>query len=504
MQKKIINIFLITNIIIWLYLTINALLYSWQNKELMDEHVYITNDSVLINVLVQIIVYAIIVVIGKRCISVKNINTRIIAIVVGIVATIMSIYWVIASGTSPQADARAVCLAASKMNAGDYSDLMQGEYVAVYPQQLGLITIMRVLFALFGDMNYLSYQILSALCVFVIIFSIYEFTKLLSNDNKLVEIYSIVLAFLCLPMYMYTAFVYGEILSTTLIMVSLVLFLKIYNKITIVRCVMLAVTCMGAIMARENSLIFVIAMLVILTVKIICRDKRSVALCMALTVIIGTVMQSAFIKILYDSHWEEDTSHLPSLLWVAMGTNDDYGYPGWYNGLATNLFWDNNLDEGASKEAAVEVLKNFAGVCKDNPSYGLDFYNRKITSQWCAPMYQSLVMNNNIEGGQSQIAEAIYHDSRIWAAMDKFMNQYQLVIYISILLLLILMIKNRNIGIEFYVGLMVVFGGFLFSILWEAKTRYVFPYLIVLLPYAAYGMYKVSEVKKADFDRKKR
>ena len=267
---------------------------------------------------------------------------------------------------------------------------------------------------------------------------------------------------------------------------------------------MLALTSMLALMVRKNSLIFVIAMLVILAAKIICNDNRRVALVMVLTVILGTVMQVALVKLLYDRHWENDTTHLPSLLWVAMGTNDDYGYPGWYNGLATNLFWENNLDEEASKEAAVDVIKSFAGVCKSNPAYALDFYNRKITSQWCAPMYQGIVMNNNIEGEQSRIADAVYHDSNIWNMMDAFMNQYQLVVYISILLLLLLMLNKQNVGFEFYTGLMVVFGGFLFSILWEAKTRYVFPYLIVLLPYAAYGLYKVSEVKKADFGRKKR
>lgn len=494
MQKRLINIFLIINIIVWTYLAVNSLLISWVNKELDDEHVYFSKDSILVNIVVLIFVYAIMIVFCRYCTKHNYIRTKTIAIVLGFVATAISIYWVIGSKTSPQADAYAVCIAASRMNSGDYTDLMAGEYVAVYPQQLGLITIMRVLFLLFGDMNYQAYQIMSSLCVFIIVYSVYEMTKILSHDNEIVEIFGLILAFLCLPMYMYTAFVYGEILSTTLIMVALVLFLKTYVKPTIIRYILLAFTSMIAIMARKNSLIFVIAMLVILAVKILFNDKRKTAIFMAVAIIIGTIMQSVIISALYDSHWEDETTHLPALLWIAMGTNDDYGYPGWYNGMATNIYWDNNFDEEASKEAAVEVIKTFAGVCIDNPIYGLDFYNRKITAQWCAPMYQGVVMNNNIEGVQPPIIDAIFHDEKEWKIMDAFMNQYQLVLYSAILILLISMWKNRREGMEFYVGLMVVFGGFLFSILWEAKTRYIFPYLIVLLPYAAIGLYNAKDV----------
>ena len=33
-----------------------------------------------------------------------------------------------------------------------------------------------------------------------------------------------------------------------------------------------------------------------------------------------------------------------------------------------------------------------------------------------------------------------------------------------------------------------IFGGFLFSMLWEAKARYILPYLIYGLPLAAIGL----------------
>lgn len=37
-----------------------------------------------------------------------------------------------------------------------------------------------------------------------------------------------------------------------------------------------------------------------------------------------------------------------------------------------------------------------------------------------------------------------------------------------------------------------VFGGFLFSILWEAKSRYVFPYCVFMILYAPEGLYQTG------------
>ena len=46
--------------------------------------------------------------------------------------------------------------------------------------------------------------------------------------------------------------------------------------------------------------------------------------------------------------------------------------------------------------------------------------------------------------------------------------------------------KNRKtIKLEDYIFLVYIIGGFLFSIMWEAKARYVLPYFICMIPYCA-------------------
>ena len=52
---------------------------------------------------------------------------------------------------------------------------------------------------------------------------------------------------------------------------------------------------------------------------------------------------------------------------------------------------------------------------------------KKITSQWSAPMYQGVVMNDNVVGQKTQLAQAIYNESN-WPKLEGYMNIYQLLI----------------------------------------------------------------------------
>ena len=142
----------------------------------------------------------------------------------------------------------------------------------------------------------------------------------------------------------------------------------------------------------------------------------------------------------------------------------------------------------------------FLQTCREDPAYAVNFYKRKIFSQWNAPMYQCIVMNNHIEGTQSALVQSIYQGTgnRI---LTGYMNIYQLVIYGGVLVFLAVALKKRH-PLESYPLLIAVFGGFLFSVLWEAKARYVYPYFLMMIPYAAMGIGTVSDGLWRRLDKK--
>ena len=51
---------------------------------------------------------------------------------------------------------------------------------------------------------------------------------------------------------------------------------------------------------------------------------------------------------------------------------------------------------------------------------------------------------------------------------------------------LIVLVQNRkNLSAEVIFLLTIFIGGFMFHILWEAKSRYIIPYIVVLIPIAS-------------------
>ena len=107
-------------------------------------------------------------------------------------------------------------------------------------------------------------------------------------------------------------------------------------------------------------------------------------------------------------------------------------------------------------------------------------------------MYQSIVMNNNIAREQTSLADLIFYDKTAWKVLDFYMNIYQLVLYLGVLYLLI-SAWNARYTLQFLVGIIAVYGGFLFSIIWEAKLRYILPYLVIMIPYSVVGLYNLSQ-----------
>lgn len=70
--------------------------------------------------------------------------------------------------------------------------------------------------------------------------------------------------------------------------------------------------------------------------------------------------------------------------------------------------------------------------------------------------------------------------------------------------LLCCILKRKNISNERLLLAIVFLGGFSFHILWEAKSRYIIPYVAILIPIAVVGMSELSEWIKIKIRKNKR
>lgn len=461
-----------------------------------DEFTYLHSDFIIGNVL-----WLAMVVLGtyfirclSNCIAAKRkirVSMDKMAIAVSVFVVLLGIYWIYANPTAPLADQANIVRYASEFNNGDFTGLNKGEYVGTDTHQLGIITVLRILFKFFGDRNVKAFRYFSALMLGILCFSGYWITKILSEHDRTSEIYYFLFVILCVPLYIYVEFIYGEVSSTAMISAAFCLMLECMKKCRPWKLVLLAIVCGIAVQLRMNSWVFIIGFVVAICVKLFSRHDRWIVLT-GISVLIGVFLFNGITHMIYDRKIPEDSKTVPAILYIAMGTNYDKEQPGWFNGYNHVTFQANDYNPDTSKKVAQQTIKEFAGKCREDEQFASDFFTKKLLSQWEVPMYHSISMNNYISGEQAPIVRSIYSGA-LQKPTENFMNVYQLVIYGGILFLLVVKRKKWT-EIDNYSALIGIFGGMLFTLIWEAKARYVFPYFIVMLPYAAVGLRDACEM----------
>lgn len=401
-------------------------------------------------------------------------------------ALLLGIYWVSASGTAPVADQGMICAYANALNDGDFNGIWKGRYLARYDHLLGLTTLLRGLFLIFGRDNYVAFQYFNAVMLPLIVFSGCQIVRKLSGNNDRAEAYYLILIGTCFPMYAYTAFVYGEVSSTAAVLSASWLLLSCLEKFTLPKVIALALMSGIAVQLRKNTLIILIAFIIVVLVRLF-RQLDWRVLVTGLSVLVGVLLVQSMVRGIYRDVWDEEARAIPAILYAAMGLREPDGHPGWNNNYEYIIFAENEDDVEVTTEIAIENIKESLEHFREDPGYMWYFFKTKINAQWQAPMYQSIVMNNNIVREQSRIVQMIYKEEILGKLVKVYMKAFQLFMYGCILLWLLTHWKEKMV-IEKYVLLIAVFGGFLFSIIWEAKTRYIMPYMILMIPYFSMGL----------------
>ena len=423
------RIFHILSIILFLILFVISFCASWVNQwDLKEEYVYRLPDSLWQNLLglsMVLLVFGFVYWLERR--YTLRYRMDIVAGVVSVLVAAISIFWVEASNTVPQADQQAICMCAEEFEAGDFSRLEKGGYVGIYPQQLGLITFVRILFRIFGEGNFKVFQYFNALMAGLLVFSGYQIVKRLSEDNRLMELFYLMLMSVCVPLYCYVPFVYGEIASTALVMLGAWMLLSVCHKFSVPKVIVLSLVMGLAVQFRKNTLIFMVAFLIVAVIRLLRGvDRQRISIIVGM--LLGVLVLQSCVDFCYRGLIPEDSKASPNIAYIAMGVNDDKGMAGWHNGYDVDIMKLTDYDVEAAKQASKEYLAQFWENCRTNPRYALDFYYRKLSMQWNAPMYQCLAMNNMFAEEPVGLAQSVYFGI-LRKIVEKQMNLYQLAVY---------------------------------------------------------------------------
>jgi hypothetical protein len=389
--------------------------------------------------------------------------------------------WVHNIHTMPQVDQLYISMIADAFNKGDFSALQAGGYASKCRQQLGIITFFRMFFVFFGEKNTGAFEYFNVLCAALIYLGGYGIVGCLSKRVQAQKIF-LVLAFLVFPILFYTPFVYGELFSTALVLLGLWALLSALQKFTWKKGIAAALLIGYAIQIRQNALIVLIALTICLLIRAISAKSRQILL-LAGSIVLSALVLQGITGALYARYIPSDSKPMPSVLYVAMGITDNDLGPGWNNGYNWDTFSNAGNDPAAASAAAKGLIRERLSFFKSSPGAAVTFFYKKFSTQWNDPMFQSLASSNFYWSPPEDMDYEVLFGAQRQPVYD-FSNYLQSFIYFCMLLYVLRGLKRKN-RIETCMIPLSILGGALFSLLWEAKSRYMFPWYVMMLPCAA-------------------
>ena len=509
--------------------------------------------------------------------------------------------------TVPAADALSVYNAAAEWIL-ENTDIIHPtvSYLSYYPQQIGLMAFLELLLRIWNltglsvpAWHFIKLVYVCLLCG-AIWFQYLSLQYLWPENYKNISCCYLVLVCCNLPMIMYSSFVYGEIPSFAALSVGWYLLLRLLgssspdssyrdnvspggsspdssyrNNVSPGGSYRIIFTGFGSIlfltlsvMLRKNSLIPVIAVLLVLLFEALRPGRNGkmrlglliMAVCLAVTSVgILPLVQKCYEK----KAGNTLSSGVTAMSYLAMGMQEASRGCGWYNGFNIDTYDTAGMDTAIANEISRLAIDERLTYFREHPGYTADFYLHKHLSQWADGTYASRQATLATYGGRSAFFKEVYEGS-LSGGYIEWCNAWQNVLYLGVLVFCIDSLKKRRkskvvghmadqtaghtagctadhmadqldadqLGADqhgadqhgadrhgadrhgadqhgadrhgadrhgadwhgadrlyIYVGLIAVLGGFLFHTFWEANSRYIFSYSLLLMPYCGAGVY---------------
>lgn len=493
---------------------LSALSTSYIDK---DEKTYFIKDNLGVNLLIPVLIMAV-AYLAVRFLpklmdksankNLHNIMNRIekvdykyirraFLIIIFAVGTI----WVISTQFKPAADQKKILESAAALADGDITPFVDGGYVGRYPLQRDIVLIMYVLAKVFGDYNYVLFQMINVLALVGIYLELDRIMEL-AGRGKLERTLLFITDVLFLPMILYCSFIYGTVVG---LLASIKAYRHIYvflhgqrGKKGFINMALAILWMVFACAVKSNYLIFLIALVIYVLVETIRQRKLLYLVGVPLLIVVYIMSSKASQKVLVNMIGQELAEGMSSWNWVSMGLQEsEKRSDGWYSVYMDRVFNQSRDGDIHSKQkqedkAKADIQERIT-YFKENPDYALGFFSRKLASEWNNPTFQCfwIVQNRN-----SQVERGTW---ALWVLsvagsnkLANFLNRLQTIILFGTMLYLFFGDKKwKRISLMFEIALL---GGFIFHFAWEAKCQYTLPYYVLLMPCAVVGY--VNTIKR--------
>lgn len=497
-------------IMILLFLTIAAFLNtSFIRFDGVNESVYYVNDSIIKNVLAAF-TFFLFVILSTYCLS--KLKTKVLCGILVLWTCIIGVIWINSAQIGTFADSGMVVRAAQEVAVGKY-DIFKECYFFHYPFQLGYVLFLELFIRIFNINTPIGIQAINVASLAIVYVANIVYIELVFK-NKLVTTCTFVLFGICAQSILYCCFAYSVIPSLAFASLAVVFFALYDYKKKIIYLFFAAVMIGGSVMIKPNSMIVLVALIIIAILNILMNHNKKILIFIFLAFVFSIVFKNLAI-INYESRGGVDLSEgSPSIDWLAMGlSNKDQESswaPGWWNGYGWSNYENANHDSQKAKENSVKEVRKSLNNFSSDLNYTQNFFAKKILSQWNEPTYESIWFgwSRVALGTRNAFLNALYDKPGIvYELFLKYMKYYQQFIFLSALIYAISLFK-RELNMEYVLIPLIIIGGFLYHTLFEAKSQYIIPYFIMLIPLAADGVVSIADyfsksiLKAKDFHKK--
>ncbi|MDD6797574.1 MAG: glycosyltransferase family 39 protein [Clostridia bacterium] len=411
--------------------------------------------------------------------------------ITAIIVTVLLVALVMALQILPFSDCESCFSVAKNMLKGDYRDWHVDEnsnagYMFVFPFQITLVLFDMLLLVLFSDNAFIAFQIINIILFIASVFAMYRTYKYIFNDNY--NELMAVSALLFFPFAAYTLYCYGTMIGFAFSMFAVMYMYIYFDKRKLRYLFLCAIMITASVLFKKNYIIIMVAIILFLIYDAIMQKTWKSILGT------GMIFATYFFVLTSISNCVEKTigtevpKGIPMLGWIAMGMNDSVNMPGWFDGYQLWVYGKVDFDYDRSIEVYKDHIWYRAKQYVKRPRYFLHFYKDKIVTQWNNPTWEvfGILDQNNTRINNVWIKKEMRKPNRL-----KYMyilNIFNTIINAGLVLYTISCWKNfKKVDIKQLVYPVILIGGFLFFIMWEAKNQYCVPFYFVCVPYAVLG-----------------
>lgn len=451
-------------------------------------------DNFFLNIIVLVICTATVYIIARLL---AHIPAARVTAVMALWLAVLGTLFVLSAKLQPAEDSYAITFFARQAARGDLS--YYNDYFRNFPYQLGFALYEELFFRVFAcilpsapeGFSSLALQVLNAVylalgCVCIVRCAHYIFK---SED---VERITAVLFMFFLPGILFSTYMYGFIPGYAAASAGLLMFLRFTERGKIADGLLCGVFTAAAVILKLNCLVFFIAIMIVWFIALLKKPGIKSALLMVFTAAIVLCAKDMPQKC-YESRMDLSFGDgVPQVCWMAMGLSEGKSCSGWYDRIyTTDLYAAEDYDRAATAEKARKVIGERIEYFKSEPREGERFFSRKLLSQWNEPTYQGL-WTNQVRKSYSESGALHRIICQTFARrLTHLMNYYQQLIFFGFTLGLVLLLRRGDINGALLP--LIVLGGLIYHLFFEAKSQYALVYVMLMVPVAAYGFIRLSK-----------